>query len=43
MGISEHVSGDLEDEDWADQAIALFEASDQSTRPIAELVAELGL
>ena len=34
---------DLEDQYWADQVIARFEAGDQPTRPISDLIAELGL
>jgi RHH-type rel operon transcriptional repressor/antitoxin RelB len=34
---------DLEDQYWADQVIARFEAGDQTTRPISDLITELGL
>jgi RHH-type rel operon transcriptional repressor/antitoxin RelB len=34
---------DLEDQYWADQVITRFEAGDQTTRPISDLITELGL
>ena len=34
---------DLEDQYWADQVIARFEAGDQTTRPMSDLITELGL
>ncbi len=34
---------DLEDEEWAKEVIAEWEASDKVTRPLSELRSELGL